>query len=513
MVARYNANEAADIASYLRELTLRQGGNPVRETADGALCVLETEVKARSAPYTVVVDDGDERGYSHPTISTKELIRLQDAAMQHVAETEAELVTLDGAIGNMPDHKVGTRLRVEAEYANLAAMQQSLWFPPPLPGGRLRPELAVMYLPSFSDPRVKERQPLIAIDLAHGSTWVFGSGYFGEAKMGGLRMWDALQYRKGNLALHAGLKRIRTKSGAIKHVLIIGLSGTGKTTTTFSRQGTESWPMQDDFVALLPGGYAIGTENGSFAKVHGIDEESEPAIWHGVHQRGTYLENVPLSEDGTPDFENCHPNARAVIRAADIPGMIPTGVEQVDAILILNRDDSIIPGVARMRSAEQAAAYFMLGESTGTSAGGKGEEGRKMRVPGTNPFFLYRLGHMANRFYELISGTDIDVYVLNTGVVGGAFAAALDITPEVTGAIVEGIVEDEIGWKTDADFGYDVARYVPNVTEVGILQPLTYYRHNGIAEGYDARVASLREDRRRFLSEFPELAREIREAI
>ena len=45
-----------------------------------------------------------------------------------------------------------------------------------------------------------------------------------------------------------------------------------------------------------------------------------------------------------------------------------------------------MPGVARLDRA-QAAAYFMLGETTGTSAGGKDEEGKFLRVPGTNPFF------------------------------------------------------------------------------------------------------------------------------
>ncbi len=36
--------------------------------------------------------------------------------------------------------------------------------------------------------------------------------------------------------------------------------------------------------------------------------------------------------------------------------------------------------VARLDRA-QAAAYFMLGETTGTSAGGKFQEGKFMRVP------------------------------------------------------------------------------------------------------------------------------------
>ncbi len=54
--------------------------------------------------------------------------------------------------------------------------------------------------------------------------------------------------------------------------MIIGLSGTGKTTTTFTTQnGSE--PVQDDFVGLMPGGRAYGTENGCFAKTFSLDPD------------------------------------------------------------------------------------------------------------------------------------------------------------------------------------------------------------------------------------------------
>ena len=69
-------------------------------------------------------------------------------------------------------------------------------------------------------------------------------------------------------------------------------------------------------------------------------------------------------------------------------------VPSVDFLLILNRNDNIVPGVARL-DREQAALYFMLGETTGTSAGGKDEDGKFLRVPGTNPFFPLRHGRRA----------------------------------------------------------------------------------------------------------------------
>lgn len=55
--------------------------------------------------------------------------------------------------------------------------------------------------------------------------------------------------------------------------------------------------------------------------------------------------------------------------------------------------------MARLTS-EQAAAYFMLGETQGTSAGGKAEDGKSLRVPVTNPFYPHRDEQQANRFWS-----------------------------------------------------------------------------------------------------------------
>src|SRR5207244_13134961 len=111
---------------------------------------------------------------------------------------------------------------------------------------------------------------------------------------------------------HAGIKVSTTDNGD-KVVMIIGLSGTGKTTTTFTTQNG-SRPVQDDFVGLMPGGRAYGTENGCFAKTFGLDPSFEPSIYGAVVKPTTYLENVYQDDDGRSDFanENYTKNGRAV---------------------------------------------------------------------------------------------------------------------------------------------------------------------------------------------------------
>ena len=165
------------------------------------------------------------------------------------------MVVVDGFIGNDPEYRSRARLYIETANANIAGMQQQLYFPPdrlaaewdPRAGHDLYPNLAI---PGYPDDR------LIAVDIESGVTRVMNSDYFGESKKGGLRMWNAKVFHAGGLAMHAGCKVVPTDAGE-RTLLIIGLSGTGKTTTTFTRQNG-SQPVQDDFIGLFPGGKVVG---------------------------------------------------------------------------------------------------------------------------------------------------------------------------------------------------------------------------------------------------------------
>jgi phosphoenolpyruvate carboxykinase (ATP) len=192
----------------------------------------------------------------------------------------------------------------------------------------------------------------------------------------------------------------------------------------------------------------------------------------------------------------------------------PREIGPVSHLLILNRNDNIIPAVARL-SREQAAAYFMLGETQGTSAGGKAEEGRALRVPGTNPFYPHRDEQQANRFLELMATHPFEVYLLNTGRVGGGpdDPASKKVEIEHSGAIVEAIAEGTISWERDPDFGYEVASKLPGLSDVEILQPRRLYDRTGRAEEYAGWVDRLKRERVEFLAKYPELAAEILDAI
>jgi phosphoenolpyruvate carboxykinase (ATP) len=322
-------------------------------------------------------------------------------------------------------------------------------------------------------------------------------------------MWGKLAHDWGGLALHAGLKTFpagSTRSGDEESMLIIGLSGTGKTTTTF-RQQAGSLPVQDDFVALMPGGAIRTTENGCFAKTWGLDPDDEPTIYGGTTRPDAWLENVSVSSDGKVDFFDTKytANGRSTFPLANIRHRDPSDVPPARYLLVLNRSDHVIPGVARLRR-DQIPAFFMLGETKGTSAGGAAEAGKSLRVPGTNPFFFDDDALQANRLLELLETIpDLEAYVLNTGRVGGEGDGSKDVRIQDSSAIVQGIVEGTIEWVTDPDFGYEIATSVPGVEDDELLQPARLYQRLGRTTEYEEMVARLGKERSEYLAGYPRL--------
>jgi phosphoenolpyruvate carboxykinase (ATP) len=468
---------------------------------------VQTRATSRSAASTYIVSD-DPGVTSGQTITRQEYDRI--ARMQDDYVARQEMVVIDGYIGNVEDFRTAARLTIERANSNIAGMQQKLYYP----RDGEDPEVHVIYTPNLAAPGYPDER-IIAVDLDQGVTRVLNSDYFGESKKGGLRMWNTLVYDRGGLALHAGCKVVPV-SGEEKVFLIIGLSGTGKTTTTFTTQN-DSLPVQDDFVALMPGGLVYGSESGCFAKTFSLDPEFEPNIYGAVTRPEAYLENVYQDERGAVNFfeTSYTKNGRAVFGMNALGRWKdPREIGRVDHLLILNRNENLIPAVARL-SQIQAAGFFMLGETTGTSAGGKAEEGKFLRVPGTNPFFPLLHGYQGNRIRELLESHPIDVFLMNTGRVGGREGDDRSKKVKIphSSAVVKGIAEGTISWSDDEDFGYQVAESIPGIDDVELLQPRRLYERQGRTTEYRDAVERLKAERVEFLKGFPGLEEEIIKAV
>ena len=467
---------------------------------------VQTEVVNRSKGSTYIVTD--EPDGQNQAITREEGQRSAEAQDAYIGEQE--MIVVDGYIGSDPEFRTPARLYIEAANANIAGMQQQLYFSPG--GEEIEPELTVIYTPNLEAQGYPDDR-LSAVDLEQGVTRVFNSDYFGESKKGGLRMWNKLVYDSGGIPLHAGCKIIPTERG--KRVgLIVGLSGTGKTTTTFTRQNG-SLPVQDDFVAWMPDGRVYATENGCFAKTFGLNPEDEPTIYGAVTQPDSYLENVSQHGDEVDFYDtNYTSNGRATFPFSVIEAAPADEIDEAHFLLILNKNENIVPAVAKLEG-PQAAAFFMLGETTGTSAGGADEAGKFLRVPGTNPFFPMPHDLQGNRFLELLAENPLEVYVMNTGRVGGPEddERSRKVRIKHSSAIVKGIAEGTIEWERDPDFGYFVASSIPGNDELEILQPRRLYSQQGRVDEYRALVERFKAERAEFLSGFASLSDEIVAAV
>src|SRR2546423_6929200 len=495
-------------AAELKELAASMPN--ARRTRNDNLNV-QTEVLARSKASTfLILDDPDSS--SQQAISREEGDRIAKLQDEYIATRD--MVVVDGYIGDDPDFRTPTRLYIEESNANIAGMQRQLYFAVDDPDS-FEPELTVIYTPNLAVEGYPNDR-VITVDCERGVTRVCNSDYFGESKKGGLRMWNKLVYDRGGLPLHAGCKVIPTDSGD-RVGLIVGLSGTGKTTTPFTRQNG-SLPVQDDFVAMMPGGKVYATEAGCFAKTFALSAEDEPTIYGAVTKPEAYLENVSQDESGELDFFDTSytQNGRATFSFSAIDAADARQLQSADFLLILNRNENIIPAVAKLNP-EQAAAYFMLGETQGTSAGGAEEAGKFLRVPGTNPFFPDDHDHQGNRFLELMGDHHLDVYLMNTGRVGGGedVEGSAKVRIPHSSAIVKGVAEDSIEWTEDPDFGYQIAARVPGIddSDSAVLRPRELYEAQGRLEEYDKIVETLKSERVEYLRKYPALSDEIVDAV
>ena len=189
-------------------------------------------------------------------------------------------------------------------------------------------------------------------------------------------------------------------------------------------------------------------------------------------------------------------------------------IDEAHFLLILNKNENIVPAVAKLEG-PQAAAFFMLGETQGTSAGGADEAGVFLRVPGTNPFFPMPHDLQGNRFLEMLEQHPLEVYLMNTGRVGGPEEdeRSKKVKIKHSSAIVKGIADGTIEWERDPDFGYLVAASVPGIDDEEVLQPRTLYERTGRADEYRTHVERLKADRAEFLGEFNSLSAEIVAAV
>lgn len=469
-------NNPSDIE--LRKRALACGA---QETSVGALAV-ESNTKSRLAGSLEVIWD-------KPTADQRQEIASAFALMRN-----HKMIQTDRRIGEGLQYTC--RLLVSAKYPHLALYWGNMLFPATQHNATA--QFLTISIPEFPRPHIYVFPKL-------GFTILLGTNYVGEHKMSFLRQYMWAVKQKGMLGMHAASKvfSLLSDRGGVreKGLLLLGLSGTGKTTLTAHTHGLE-WPeqiviRQDDIIALTPAGQAFGTEENLYVKTEGLSSATQRTLWRAASSPSALLENVALHE-GKPNFTDTRmtSNGRAVIARSELSHTDASiDLKDVDCIVFIMRRNDIIGPVAQL-SRPWAALTFMLGESVETSAGDPAKAGNAVNVVGMNPFIIGSQAEEGNLFLRILERNPrMQCYLLNTGMVG----EREKITPDDSGRILLEAMRGTIKWKEENEsvWGYREPALVP-----GIDMKRFDLSHFYAAADLRRRVAAVRQERRAWIAKF-----------
>lgn len=394
-------------------------------------------------------------------------------------------------------------------------------FQPEKPG----PEMTLIMIPEWHE---KDRQILVFPEI--NVTFVLGSDYYGEVKKGFLRMGMYQAKKMGMLGLHAGAKVVEAMAGdELKRysMLIFGLTATGKTTHSIHHHnldlpGERAMIVQDDVVFLKRDGAALGTERGFFIKTDGLEPKYQKVMYDAAIKPHTLFENIVLDFKGNPYFQDdtITGNGRAIVRSEDLGehfwgyNLPPASEVEKLIIFFITRRNTVVP-IASKLTLEQAAAFFLLGESVESSGGDPTRAGQSVRVVGTNPFIIGDEAEEVNIFYDIIKGLEdkVEAYLLNTGYIGerkedGKVIKGSKITVDDSANIIRAILRRTVKWEKDRYWNVLVPVEAPGV-DLSKFKLENYYTQEEIKE----LVNQLREERIAYLENFKGVHPDIVKAI
>jgi phosphoenolpyruvate carboxykinase (ATP) len=464
-----------------------------------------TKTRSRSAKFTEIVYEPNEE---HENILNKVKEYLADK----------KLIAVDRLMCQRKDYQIKIRAFVTEKYARILYLWGNTLFSPEssVLGSGWKADFNIIDIPEWPEKK-------ILVDPNGFTTFILGSDYMGEVKKAGLRM--GMYYHKikhEGLGLHAGSKILRVwdKEGKMieKGMVLFGLSATGKTTLTCHHhwlavsKGEEVRIRQDDVLMMNKDGSAAGTEENFYIKTDGLEPDSQPLLYKGAISPNAILENVFVDEKGKVDFfdSSITSNGRAVVMRRELDYSDDSiDIPKVDMVVFITRRKTIVPPIARL-TPEQAAAFFMLGESVESSAGDPTQAGKPIKVVGTNPFIIGPEAEEGNRFLEILKANPgIECYLLDTGSFGQKQnTKGMKISVYDSARLLADAARGVIVWKKDPDWGYEVAVGTGDV-DLGIFDPSLYYGE----DEYKKLTEELKEERRAWLRKFEGLNKEIVDAI
>ena len=311
----------------------------------------------------------------------------------------------------------------------------------------------------------------VAFNITSREQVILNTWYGGEMKKGMFSMMNYYLPLKGIASMHCSAN---TDMNGENTALFFGLSGTGKTTLSTDPKrlliGDDEHGWDDNGV--------FNFEGGCYAKVIGLDKESEPDIFNAI-KRNALLENVTVAEDGTIDFDDksVTENTRVSYPISHINNIVKpvSAAPAAKNVIFLSADAfGVLPPVSIL-TPEQAQYYFLSGFTAKLA-------GTERGITEPTPTFSACFGqaflelHPTKYGEELVKKMEANgakAYLVNTGWNGTGKRITIKDTRGIIDAILSGdILKAET--KKIPMFDLEVPTALPGVNPA-ILDPRDTY--------------------------------------
>jgi phosphoenolpyruvate carboxykinase (ATP) len=269
-----------------------------------------------------------------------------------------------------------------------------------------------------------------------------GSAYTGEIKKGVFSVLNFLLPSKHQiLPMHCSVNEGKNGDSAV----FFGLSGTGKTTLSTS---SDRILIGDDEHAWI-NNEVFNFEGGCYAKTIDLTPESEPEIYNAI-QFGALLENTrffPNTRNVNYHDSSITLNTRVSYPIQHIPNAkIPSVGGKVENVFFLTCDAfGVLPPISKL-NIEQAMYHFISGY-TAKIAGT--EEGINEPIAVFSacfgePFLPLHPQKYADLLAQNLAKNHVNVWLINTGWIGGAYGVGSRIKLKYTRAIIKEAIDGKL---------------------------------------------------------------------
>jgi phosphoenolpyruvate carboxykinase (ATP) len=334
----------------------------------------------------------------------------------------------------------------------------------------------------------------IGMDFDRNMGVVFGSAYCGSVKKMIFTVMNYMLPLEGILPLHCSAN----EGPDGKSALLLGLSGTGKTTLSADPSrallGDDEHSWSDKCISNF--------EFGCYAKLISLNPAKEPDIYKAcfhdapVQKHGAIIENAMIYPDGTFDLndQRLTENSRGSYPLSFLSNIKEPPISgHPSTILFLTADaNGVLPPLAKL-TREQAMLWFVMGYTSKLAGTERGIVEPKSTF---SRFFGGPFMPLLPDMYARMLGAKMDkhgtkVYLVNTGWSGGPYGVGkrmdINLTRKMVAAALNGALEGA-GFSPDPFFKVLVPTSCPGIEDCSVLSPLNTWADK---EAYREKAAKL----------------------